>query len=71
MSFLDKLKNKGENATGKAKEKVGNAKGDPRLAAEGKNDQSKANLKDAGEKVKDAAGSVKDAGSKVADAVKN
>jgi uncharacterized protein YjbJ (UPF0337 family) len=70
MSFLDKLKNKTQHTTGKAKEHVGAAKGDDRLKAEGKNDQSKANLKDAGEKVKDAAGSVKDAGSKAADAIK-
>jgi uncharacterized protein YjbJ (UPF0337 family) len=71
MSFIDKLKNKGEHVTGNAKEQVGHAKGDDRLEAEGKNDQSKANLKDAGEKVKDATGSVKDAGAKVKDAIKH
>ena len=61
MSFTDKIKNKAENATGVAKEKAGEATGDNELRAEGKAEQSKASLKDAGEKVKDAASNVKDA----------
>ncbi|MEJ8281093.1 CsbD family protein [Pseudonocardia spirodelae] len=61
MSFTDKIKNKAENALGVAKEKTGQATGDRELQAEGKADQSKASLKDAGEKLKDAAANVKDA----------
>lgn len=61
MSFTDKVKNKAENAVGVAKEKTGEATGDRELQVEGKAEQSKASLKDAGEKLKDAAGNVKDA----------
>ncbi len=54
MSLSDKVNNKIEDATGKAKESVGNATGDDELKNQGKGDQSKSDLKDAGEKVKDA-----------------
>ena len=54
MSFVDKAKNTAEDLAGKAKEAVGKVTGDDSLEAEGKADQSKADLKDAGEKVKDA-----------------
>lgn len=54
MSTTDKLKNKAEQAGGQVKEKVGEATDDRSLQAEGKGDQVKGNLKDAGEKVKDA-----------------
>jgi uncharacterized protein YjbJ (UPF0337 family) len=54
MSGVDKAKNKVEQVGGAAKEKVGQATGDDSLRAEGKKDQVKGNLKDAGEKVKDA-----------------
>ena len=54
MGLDDKLKNKTEESSGMAKEKVGDATGDDSLRAEGSNEQSKANLKQAGEKVKDA-----------------
>ena len=54
MGNDDKLSNKGEGAWGKAKETVGDATGDKDLQASGKKDQSKADLKQAGEKVKDA-----------------
>jgi uncharacterized protein YjbJ (UPF0337 family) len=54
MSGTDKAKNKVENLGGKAKEAVGNVTGDARTRDEGRGDQSKSNLKDAGEKVKDA-----------------
>ena len=46
--------NKTEELTGKAKEAAGKATDDESLEAEGKGDQAKANLKQAGEKVKDA-----------------
>jgi uncharacterized protein YjbJ (UPF0337 family) len=54
MSTTDKIKNTGETAKGKVKETTGNATGDNKLKAEGKADQVKGNLKQAGEKVKDA-----------------
>ncbi len=54
MSTTDKAKNKTQEVTGKIKEKVGTATGDHDLEATGKADQSKGNLKQAGEKVKDA-----------------
>ena len=54
MSATDKIKNKIDDASGKAKEGLGNATGDESTKREGQKDQSKADLKDAGEKVKDA-----------------
>ncbi|ASF09088.1 MULTISPECIES: CsbD family protein [Nocardia] len=54
MSTADKAKNKAEDLAGQAKEKFGQATDDRDLENEGKGDQLKSNLKDAGEKVKDA-----------------
>ncbi len=55
MGNDDKLRNKGQDAKGKAKEAWGRAKtDDEELEAEGRVDQSKSDLKQAGEKVKDA-----------------
>jgi uncharacterized protein YjbJ (UPF0337 family) len=54
MGNDDKIANKGESMLGKAKESLGDATDNKDLQAEGKTDQSKADLKDAGEKVKDA-----------------
>jgi uncharacterized protein YjbJ (UPF0337 family) len=54
MSGMDKAKNKVENLGGKAKEALGKASGDASTRDEGRGDQAKSNLKDAGEKVKDA-----------------
>lgn len=54
MTDEDKARNKGEELRGKVKEKAGQATGDPALERQGHKDQSKANLKQAGEKVKDA-----------------
>ena len=54
MSTEDKLKNKIEDLGGKAKEAVGKATGDHDPRNEGRADQAKSSLKDAGEKVKDA-----------------
>jgi uncharacterized protein YjbJ (UPF0337 family) len=50
----NKASNKADEMRGKAKETVGKATGDRPLERQGKNDQTKANLKQAGEKVKDA-----------------
>ena len=54
MSGEDKAKNKLDELGGKAKEAVGKVTGDKSTENEGKRDQTKSNLKDAGEKVKDA-----------------
>jgi uncharacterized protein YjbJ (UPF0337 family) len=54
MGTDDKTDNKLEELGGKAKEGVGSATGDDELRQQGERDQSKANLKQAGEKIKDA-----------------
>ena len=54
MGLDDKIKNTAENMGGKGKEAAGEATGDESLKAEGKGDQVKSDLKQAGEKVKDA-----------------
>jgi uncharacterized protein YjbJ (UPF0337 family) len=54
MSTGDKIDNKADELKGKVKEGVGRASDDPDLETEGKVDQAKGNLKQAGEKVKDA-----------------
>jgi uncharacterized protein YjbJ (UPF0337 family) len=54
MSNEDKLKNKIEDLGGRAKEAIGKATGDDDTKNEGRGDQAKSSLKDAGEKVKDA-----------------
>ena len=54
MGNDDKVANSTDSTLGKAKEKVGDVTGDKDLQASGKKDQSKADLKQAGEKVKDA-----------------
>ena len=54
MSAADKFKNAAEDLGGKAKEAFGKATDDDSKVAEGKADQSKADLKNAGENVKDA-----------------
>ncbi|MCJ0904436.1 CsbD family protein [Rhodococcus sp. ARC_M6] len=60
MGIADKAQNKAEDLGGKAKEAAGGATGNKDLENEGKADQVKSAVKDAGEKVKDAASSVKD-----------
>ena len=54
MSATDKANNKIEDLGGKAKEAVGKATGDKSTENEGRRDQAKSDMKDAGEKVKDA-----------------
>ena len=53
MSGIDKLKNSAESAMGSAKEKTGEATGNEQLQAEGQVDQTSADAKQAGEKIKD------------------
>jgi uncharacterized protein YjbJ (UPF0337 family) len=54
MGLEDKIKNKRDEVKGAAKEQVGKDTDDRKLESEGKTDQAKSNLKQAGEKVKDA-----------------
>jgi len=54
MGTDDKIENKSEELGGKAKEAVGEASGDRDLQVEGQADQTKGNVKQAGEKIKDA-----------------
>lgn len=54
MGTDDKMSNKAEGLKGKAKESAGRATDDEQLEAEGKGDQTSADVKQAGEKVKDA-----------------
>jgi uncharacterized protein YjbJ (UPF0337 family) len=53
MSTGDKIDNKAEELKGKVKEGAGSASGDRELENEGKGDQAKGNIKQAGEKIKD------------------
>ncbi len=54
MGLGDKASNAAEDMKGKAKEATGKATDDESLEAEGKTDQTKSSLKQAGENVKDA-----------------
>ena len=54
MGAEDKARNKIDDVGGKAKEALGKVTGDKRSENEGKVDQAKSSLKDAGEKIKDA-----------------
>jgi uncharacterized protein YjbJ (UPF0337 family) len=61
MSFTDKVKNKTEEMTGKAKQGIGDATNDERLIAEGQAQETSAHAKQAGEHVKDAGRDARDA----------
>ena len=54
MSATDKAKNKAQELGGKAKEAVGRVTGDRSTEIRGTDDQTKSQLKGAGEKIKDA-----------------
>lgn len=54
MGADDKASNKIDDLGGKAKEGLGKLTGDKSTENEGKFDQAKSSIKDAGEKVKDA-----------------
>ena len=54
MANENKVDNKAEEFSGKAKEGVGKATDDEALERQGRNDQRKSSLKQAGEKIKDA-----------------
>ena len=54
MSFTDKVNNAVQQAKGMVKKATGKVTDNEHLEAEGKADQSEANIKKAGENVKDA-----------------
>ena len=54
MGLDDKISNKADELKGATKETTGRATGDEQMEAEGKGDKAGANLKQAGEKIKDA-----------------
>ena len=54
MSTAKKAHNKVDRLAGQAKERIGEATGNPRLRDEGKADQVKARVKQTGERIKDA-----------------
>lgn len=60
MATGDKIDSKADVIKGKVKEGVGRAIDDPELEVEGKGDQVKGHVKQAGEKVKDAVKDVLD-----------
>ena len=53
-SARNKTRNAAQKVKGQFKEAAGRVSGDQRLEAEGRADKTRANLKQAGEKVKDA-----------------
>jgi uncharacterized protein YjbJ (UPF0337 family) len=55
MSEIDKAKNAAERVAGNVNEKIGDITDDESLEAKGRRQQTEADLKDAGEDVKDAA----------------
>jgi len=53
LGLAGKAKNKAEEVQGKGKEAAGRATDDDQLKSEGKADQTKGDVKQAGEKIKD------------------
>ena len=60
MGTKDRASNAAQDTKGRVKEAAGNITGNDDLKNKGKVDQAKAELKNAGEDLKDAAGKVKD-----------
>jgi uncharacterized protein YjbJ (UPF0337 family) len=54
MGDDDKVSNKAQDLGGRAKEAAGSLTGDDKMREEGRTDQAKAAIKDAGEHLKDA-----------------
>jgi uncharacterized protein YjbJ (UPF0337 family) len=61
MGLDDKIKHEVEEGVGKAKQAVGDATDNEHLRAEGQAEQTEANVKQAGDHVRDTAEDVKDA----------
>jgi uncharacterized protein YjbJ (UPF0337 family) len=56
MGIADKFRNKAQELRGRVKRNAGEVTGDRRLQADGRTDEVKGNLRQAGEKIKDAFG---------------
>ncbi len=54
MGFADKFSHKAQQWRGRVKRNAGEVTGDRQLEAEGRSDEARGNLKQAGEKIKDA-----------------
>ncbi|MEV1332544.1 CsbD family protein [Micromonospora costi] len=61
MGFADKARNKMEQMTGAAKQRIGDMTDNESMRAEGATQQGEARAKQAGENVKDAGRSARDA----------
>jgi uncharacterized protein YjbJ (UPF0337 family) len=61
MGFTDKVRNKADELTGKAKQGLAEATDNDRLYAEGQAQETAAQAKQAGEHIKDAGRDVRDA----------
>ncbi|MEU6205224.1 CsbD family protein [Micromonospora musae] len=61
MSFTDKAKNKMEQMTGAAKERIGDMTDNESMRAEGATQQSEARVKQAGQGAKEAGKNARDA----------
>jgi uncharacterized protein YjbJ (UPF0337 family) len=61
MSTKDRASNRAQDAKGRVEEAAGSLTGNRDLKNQGKSDQAKARVKNAGEDLKDAAHEVKDA----------
>ncbi|MEV4711939.1 CsbD family protein [Micromonospora sp. NPDC049374] len=61
MSFTDKAKNKVEELSGAARERIGDMTDNERMRAEGANQQGDARARQVGENVKEAGRKAKDA----------
>ncbi|MBQ1026388.1 CsbD family protein [Micromonospora sp. C95] len=61
MSFTDKAKNKVEELSGAARERIGDMTDNERMRAEGASQQGDARARQAGENVKEAGRNAKDA----------
>jgi uncharacterized protein YjbJ (UPF0337 family) len=54
MGFTDKFRHKAQEMRGRIRRNAGEVTGDPVMRAEGRNEEIRSSLKQAGEKVKDA-----------------
>jgi uncharacterized protein YjbJ (UPF0337 family) len=61
MGLTDKAKNKAEELSGKAKQRIGDATDNESLVAKGQAQETAANTKQAGEHLKDVGRDVRDA----------
>jgi uncharacterized protein YjbJ (UPF0337 family) len=60
MSLADKARNKAEELKGRAKERIGDARNDENMQAEGAADRAEAKARQTGEHIKDAGQDARD-----------